>query len=317
MAAPEVIDYPLSNVTSFLLAFLQDQFSRPEVTPPGLRWDSDPGVSKIRISGVYAPDQEKAGSPLSISIKRGVFGYKKLNVGDISSATPNTFEDEAVEDLLEGSVDIIITSEVASETSSLANFIGMIIQANRQDLAGISKFIQHISVDSFSPEEPIKIDAVSRRWSCSVRLRCNLYIGWIRYNKYDLSKNPVLQQLEVTHLHKFNESDKGEVGISDELVDLTQDFGTLNTNNPQFFQKDIDKGWYYVTIKTPGATPSDPIKEERFQIGSIVDNHTLKLYYRDEFGVSHPYAPATAATDVEYEIAWNSIHLKTVFPKRP
>jgi hypothetical protein len=317
MAAPEVIDYPLASVSSFFLSFLQYQFSLPEVTPPGLRWDPDPLKSTIRISATYSPDQEKAGSPLSISIKRNIFGYRTLGLGDKADKTPNTFEDEAGVGLLEGSVDIIVTSEVAAETSSVVNLIAMLLQANRQELAGISGFIQHLSLESVSAEEIVKIDAVARRWACSLRLRTNLYMGWTRINVYDPLKNPILEQIEVTNLSKMSSEEHGSTTMgSDLFVDSTKNFGPLVSNNPQLFQKDVEKQWYYVTIKIPGPTPEDPVTEERCIIKDVVDNHTLKLVKRDENGVEYPYLAPSTRVDIDYELAWNSIHLQTVFPKR-
>jgi len=101
---------------------------------------------------------------------------------------------------------------------------------------------------------------------------------------------------------------KGIISIgTDTLVDTTQDFGYLNTNEPQLLEQELTRGWYYIRFK-------DNENDQLYTIIEIVDNNTLKLQTHDEDDNPVAWAATESATDVEYDLFWNHLNLHMELP---
>lgn len=306
--ATTMLNFPIAVTVDALLSFLQHRFSKPEITPSAYRWSQDDRQSRIRISGSHAIDNEKPGSRPSITVERGSFSFAHRAIDNLQSADPNTFLNPKYKDWMDGSVNIICESRVASEASSLAQFIAMEVQANRHSIAKITKCIKDLTYLDIGPEEPRKGDVEIRTWRVVLRLRCSVYIGWIKtYNGPTIPFNKA--EIIATHREDPYESDTGStVQGTDTLADASADFGLTTSNDPQLLQAELDKKWYYVVFNAD-------TNQTKYVVDEIVDNNTLRLKYRQADGTLIPYeAPETVSGTVQYRLEWNSAHLHVVLP---
>ena len=301
-------NFPASSVVDVIISYLQYVFGNADIVPAEYRWLSDDRASMIRIGGAFVIDNEKPMSAPFIVVERGNLVFANNTINNLKSADANTFENPKFTDWMNGSINIIVGSGVASEASSLANFIAIMIQANRHGIMDNSAFIRNLNYVGLGPEIPVvKFDQV-KRWEVTLSLSVSLQIGWLKS-----IMEPVLWTKAAFYQTKNPPavySNKGVITLgSDILVDTTQNFGYLSTNEPQLLQTEFDKGWYYIRFK-------DNENEQLYTIVEIVDNNTLRLQTHDVDNNQVSWAATKSATDVEYDLLWNHLNIHMELPTK-
>lgn len=303
MSAP-MINFPLSVIVDGLLSYVQWIFGNPEITPSEYRWNIDDRKSLIRICGPFVIDNEKPMSAPFVVIERGSFAFANQTINNLKSGDSNTFENSHYSDWMDGTINVIVGSGAAGEASSIANFLAIMFQSERQTIKGAIKCLRRMDYLDVSAEIPVVKDTQIRRWEVTLRLSVSLQQGWI--NK--LRGTTLFSKASIKAIKDFVYSNKGSTTLgADTLVDATKDFGFLTTNDPQFVETEFTKGWYYVKLK-------DNVHDSILKVLEIVDNHTLKLGFHDENDVPAAWSAPETASDVEYDILWNNMHLSVELP---
>ena len=299
------LNFPVGLVVDGFCSFLQNRFSNPEVTPPTYRWNADDSQSRVRISGPYSTDNAKPGSIPSITVRRGTMQFAKRGIDNLKSADKNVLTNPIYEDWMDSSIDFLIETGSASESSSLANFLAIEIQANRHYIREVLTFIRYISYMSIGPEVPVEQTGVTiRRWQVMLTFNVSVYIGWTRRSTED-------EQFDKMSLRNVSSdswsSETGEIVAGEMyLTDNSADFGLLNTSNPQLLSSELQRKWYYVSIG------DDP---KLYTVEQIVNNHKLRLSDIDEKQNIIPYNPELSMMS-SYKVLWNDIHLHFELPKK-
>jgi len=305
MPAP-LINFPASSVVDCILSYLQFEFGNPEITPAEYRWNVDNRMSKIRISAPFVIDNEKPMSAPFIVVERGPLSFANRTLDNVKSGGPNTLENIEKVDWLDGTINVICGAGVAGEASSMANFLAIMIQADRHGIIKNSHFIRNLNYLDMSPEIPVVKDTEVRRWEVTLRLKVSLQIGWL-----NAIMEPVLwtaAAIYETGSPPVTFSNHGIIseGLST-LFDNTKDFGPYITNNPQLLQQEFTRGLYYIRFR-------DNAYQQLYTIVEIVDNHTLRLQTHDANNDPVPWVAAESATDVEYDLLWNTLHVHMELP---
>ena len=299
-------NFPIAAVVDCLLSYLQFVFSNDEITPDAYRWAEDDRTSKIRISGPFVIDNEKPMSAPFVVVERGSFTFANQTMDNLKSGTANAFEEKTFVDWADGTINIICGSGVASEASSIANFLAIIIQGNRHGIIKNSHFIRNLNYIGIGPEIPVVKDTEVRRWEVTLSLRASLQMGWLQ-----ILREPTLWESATVYATKTPVeaySDSGVISIGlDTLVDSTKDFGYLETSDPKLIQTELEKGWYYIRFR-------DNAYDQLYTIIEIVDSNTLKLQTHDENNDPVAWAATESAVDVEYDLLWNSLNIHMEIP---
>jgi len=299
-------NFPIAAVVDCLLSYLQFVFSNDEITPDAYRWAEDDRTSKIRISGPFVIDNEKPMSAPFVVVERGSFTFANQTMDNLKSGTANAFEEKTFVDWADGTINIICGSGVASEASSIANFLAIIIQGNRHGIIKNSHFIRNLNYIGIGPEIPVVKDTEVRRWEVTLSLRASLQMGWLQ-----ILREPTLWESATVYATKTPVeaySDEGVISIGlDTLVDSTKDFGYLETSDPKLIQTELEKGWYYIRFR-------DNENDQLYTIVEIVDSNTLKLQTHDENNDPVAWAATESAVGLEYDLLWNSLNIHMEIP---
>lgn len=307
--ATTLLNFPLAMIVDGILSYLHHLFSTPDLTPSDYRWNSDDRKSKIRICAPFVVDNAKPMSAPFIVVERGAFTYDDRIIDNLKSADPNVQTNPNKVSICDGLINIICGSKEASEASSLANYIALMIQADRHGIINTLTFLRNLKHVDISPEIPVIKDTEVRRWEVTVRIFASIQMGWVE-SYSELISWKEFSIYETNNIDKNNPfSSNGEVQTGlDLLVDNTKNFGLTILNNPQLLEKELSKGWYYIRF-------SDNTFNQLYTISEIVDNHTLKLTTHDATGATVPWVSAETKTKVNYDLLWNTIHLYTTVKK--
>jgi len=304
--AVDLKNFPLQAVVDVLLSYLQYIFGNPEITPPAYRWNSDTRASKIRLSAPFVIDNSKPMSAPFVIVERNPFSFENRTIDNLRTADPNVFTNQEKTDIMNGSINVICGSGTAGEASNIANFLAIMLHADRHGIISNSKFIRNLGYLDVGPEIPVVKDTEVRRWEVTLRLSASLQIGWL-----EKEKDPELwEKLAVYNIGDppWDESDSGETTQgSDLLVDTTKNFGYLNTNDPQLLEQEFNRGWYYIRFTSEG-------KKQLYTVVEIVNSTTLRLETHDENNDPVAWSAPETATDLEYEILWNDLHIHMELP---
>jgi len=305
MPAP-LINFPLSLIVDGILSYIQWIFGNPDLTPAEYRWNVDDRKSLIRICGPFVIDNEKPMSAPFIVVERGGFAFANMTLDNLKSSDGNTFENQVFSDWMDGVINIIIGSGSAGEASSIANFLAIMFQADRHGLKKALKFVRNLNYLDVSPEVPVVKDTEIRRWEVTFRLNVSLQQGWIK--KLTEAAKVTFNKMSLKQVSDFAFSAQGIITEgSDLLVDPSKNFGFLTTNDPQFLEKEFERGWYYIKLRN---NEYDSI----LKIVEIVDNHTLRLQFHDANDDPIPWSAPASITEASYDIYWNNIHLQIELP---
>lgn len=302
-----LINFPLSSLVDGVLSYLKWIFGNPEITPSEYRYNDDDRASRIRISAPFAIDNEKPMSAPFIVVERGSFQFANRTIDHLRSGNANDFSDSKFVDWADGSLNIICGSRSAGEASSLANFIAIMMQADRHGIASALENVRNFYMLGVSPEVPVFKDTEVRRWEVTLQAFASIQFGWL---KKDINPEPLNKA--AIYNTKNPEESFSNTGVitadSDILFDENQDFGPLITNDPQLLQQEFDRGWYYIRFEYEGKN------DQLYTIAEIVDNHTLKLTTHDENGVTVPWSAPESMENVEYKLLWNNLHIHVEVP---
>ena len=303
-----LINFPIASIVDCLLSYLQWVFSNEEITPESYRWSENDRNSKIRISGTFVIDNEKPMSAPFIIVERGTFTFANQTINNLKSADANSMENAQFVDWANGQINIICGSGVASEATSIANFLAIMLQADRHGITKNSGFIRNLNYIGIGPEIPVVKDSEVRRWEVTLTLQVSLQMGWLK-----TSREPVLwNSAEFFMIKKPSEVFSAE-GVSiagaDTLSDSTQNFGILETSDPKFIEQDLNRGWYYVRFV-------DNEQDQLYPVVEIVDNNTLRLQTHDENNDPIPWEAPESATELEYNLYWNTLHIHMELPTK-
>ena len=298
-------NFPVSAIVDGLLSYLQHLFSSSELTPAEYRWNEDGRKSKIRIGAPFVIDNEKPMSAPFVVVERGGLQFDDRVIDNIKSGGANVQDNKEYVSICDGYINIICGSRVASEASSIANFISLMIQADRHGIISNLNFLRNLKQVDIGPEMPVVKDTEVRRWEVTARFFVSLQMGWIKS-----IQEPVIWEKAALYANKGIDnndpfSSKGEIETGvDVLIDQTKDFGLYTTNDPQLLEKELEKGWYYIRFK-------DNEYKQLYNVVEIVNNHTLKLTTHDVNGNTVPWVSTETKINVEYDLLWNNIHLYT------
>jgi hypothetical protein len=296
-------NFPLAAIVDGLLSYLQFVFSTPEIVPSEYRWNADDRKTKIRISAPFVVDDEKPFSCPFIVAERGGFAKDDRIIDNLKSSDANTLENPERVVIWNGSLNIICGGRSASETSSIANFLLINIDADRHGIIKNLKFIRNLKSMSIGPEIPIKKRDEIIRWQVTLVLSVSLQMGW----KGALTDPDKFEQfsLKAIDTEKTSSGDAGIItkGI-DTLVDNTKSFGFKTTDDPQLLEQEFEKGWYYIRFD-----------EQLYKIVKIIDKHTLQLVMENQYREEVPWEAPETKDHVIYDLLWNSIHVIIQLPK--
>jgi len=307
MPAP-MINFPVSAIMDGLLSYLQWIFKNPEITPSEYRWDPDDRKSFIRICAPFVIDNEKPMSAPFVVVERGGFQFDNRILDNLKGAEANTFLNPQYVAIANGTMNIICGSKESAEASSLANYIAVMLQADRHGIIDNLSFVRNLYHLDIGPEVPVVKDTEIRRWEVTVRIFVSLQMGWIK----PLREPKVWKSATIYQTDKSSTdaplSDKGSViKDSDVLVDTTQNFGIDPDNNPRLLEQELNKGWYYIRFK-------DDDNAQLYTVKEITDNHTLKLETHDINNQPVPWVAPESKSNIEYNLLWSSLHLKMEVP---
>jgi hypothetical protein len=299
-----MINFPLSAVVDGVLSYLQWVFSKPEITPSEYRWNSDSAISRIRISGPFVIDDEKPGSAPFIVVERGSHSFDNRVMENLKKASANTFETPEHVNWMNGSISITCGSQSGPEASSLANFLAIMLQADKSGIKSGLRFLRTLNVVDVGPEMPVAKDAEIRRYEVTLRCETSLQQGWIK-EAYEVKKwNSAAIYAEKDQMF----SNTGLIAEnSDLLVDESKNFGLTLDSNPQLLPTELSKGWYYIRFK-------DNENSQLYTIKEIVDNHTVRLVTHNTDNQEVPWVANESKPDVEYDLLWNNINLHVEIP---
>ena len=294
---------PMVDASDCLISFLQYLFSNPEMTPDEYRWNVNDRATRIFISGPYTVGRDKVGAMPTVTVTSGNFNYNNLGVNNLSSADKNTFENQEFLDLMDGPVAVIVEAGTESEATSMANFIALMIHANRMEIKAQFKFLHRIIRTAISQAVPTKESAEIERWQSTASFMISLYSGWVKSEKGLARWNKVA----IHNGSSAWESALGEtVQGSDLFFDNSANFGMLTTNSPQLLQQELERKWYFINL-------GDDAK--KYTIEEIVNSTTLRLSMIDEGGNSIPYAANVSQLGITYSLLWNTVHISIEIKK--
>ena len=300
-----MINFPISSILDGVLSYLQWMFGNINITPSEYRWDPDDRKSFIRISAPFVIDNEKPMSAPFVVVERGAFEFENRVIDNFKSSDANTFSNPNFVAIANGTINIICGAHVAPEASSLANFISIMMQADRHGIIKQLGFVRNMYHLDIGPEVPVVKDTEIRRWEVTLRIFVSLQMGWITSLIEPKEWNSATMYGEDIGPGAPSLSDAGATTLgSDLLVDTTQDFGPLLTNNPQLLDKELTGGWYYIRFK------DDCEYKQLYPVDSIVDNHTLRLKTHDVNNNPIPWSAPATKTGVSYNLVRNWIRLK-------
>lgn len=303
-----LIHFPFSAVVDGIISYIQYVFGNPDITPPEYRWNQDTRATRIRIQAPFVIDNQKPMSAPFIVVERGSYAFQNRTLDNLKSADANTFTNKKYSDIADGYVNVICGAGVAGEASSIANFLAIIIQANRHGVVANLKFVRDLHYIDCGPEIPVVKDTEVRRWEVTLRFAASIQLNW--FKTFHEPEPLIFEKAGIYGLHNEPtvDSDKGIISEGvDTLVDSTKDFGHLITNSPQLLEQEFDRGWYYIRFK-------DNTQDQLYTIVEIVNPTTLRLQTHDADGNPVAWAASESAIDVEYELLWNSIHLHVELP---
>ena len=305
MTTPPLSNFPIATVVDGILSYLQHLFSTLNLTPAEYRWDPDDRKSKIRIGAPFVIDNEKPMSAPFIVVERGGFQFDDRIMDNLKSGGANVLDNKNYVSICDGYINIICGSRVASEASNLANFISMMIQADRHGIMQALKFLRNLKQVDIGPEIPVIKDTEVKRWEVTARFFISLQMGWIQsiqditlWKKYAMYVDD-----KIDENNPFSSKGEVETGVST-LIDQTKNFGIYITNNPQLLEKELQQSWYYIRFK-------DNEYKQLYNIAEIVNNHTLRLTTHDASGITAPWVSMQTKVNVEYDLLWNDLHLYT------
>ena len=309
MPAP-LINFPLSSIVDGILSYLQWIFGNTEIVPSEYRWNADDRKSLIRISGPFVIDNQKPMSAPFIVAERGSFTFANQTVDNTRGADANTFENMSYTDWGNGYVNLICGSSVAGEASSLANFVAIMMQADRKEISDKLQFLRNLYYLDVSPEIPVYKATEVKRWEVTVRFFVSLQMNWFKS-----LKSPQLWTKAAFYGTDPNKTTFSEAGSttegSDTLVDTTKDFGPYITNNPQLLEQELAKKYYYIRFA------GSDYPEQLYTVTQIVNNHTLQLLTHDTENLPIAWSAPATATGLHYDLLWNNIHVYMELPKPP
>ena len=308
MPAPQR-GYPIANVVSFLLGYLQELiFSNPNMVNANWAYDrNNERGSRIRISGPFVIDNQKPYSQPFIVIERGEFSFKNRTINDTKRADANTTENEERVLIPDGVVLITCGSAAAAEASSLANFIAIVINAGRESIYKGSRFIRFIRCITIGPEVPVSKGHKIQRYEVTVAFQVGLQFGFTyspqdpqKFNKFSLSavKKPY-EYISLT----------GSVTLGSPIF---SDFKTRFGEDILFYPQELANNWYKVFIKSKPELELviDSINYEPAEPWG----NSLNIKIRQEDGTYLPWDPDFSLNDISYSIWWNNIHLFFNYP---
>ncbi len=301
-----LLNFPVSASVDCILSYLQWNFGNDELVPASYRWSDEDRDSKIRISAPFVIDNEKPMSAPFIVVERGTFTFANMTIDNLKSADANTFEGGKHVDWADGVINVICGSGVAGEASSLANYLAIMFQADRSGIIKNSKIFRNLNYMDIGPEIPVVKDSEVRRWEVILRLNTSIQIGWIRTTREPTLWTKAAVYEEGNPSASFSDSGSITLG-TDTLTDTSQDFGHLSTNDPQLLQQEFDRGWYYIRFKNNA-------NQQLYTITEIIDNNTLRLQTHDVNNDPVPWSAEETATDVEYDLLWNELHIHMELP---
>jgi len=305
-------NFPLALVTDGIISYIQWIFGNPEITPDEYRWNSSDRESRIIISGPYVIDKEKPMAAPFIVVERTGFNFENRTINNLKSAKENVFTEEEKRVIVDGSISINIGSQVASEASNLANFLAIMLQADRHGIKSTLGFIRSLKVTSVSSETPAFKDSEIKRWTVGLSLFVSIELGWkntpLVENKWDKFS---LKTIDKQH---YWESNNGAVRVSsDILLDESANFGFETSNEPQLLRKEFNDYWYYISFEYENH-------EVLYQVLEIVSSTELRLgleVMRDSIDNPRefiPFNPEESKVKVNYKLLWNSVHLSIEIP---
>ena len=304
-------NFPLANLADGIISYIQWIFGNPEVTPDAYRWNKDDRQSRIVISGPYTIDKEKPMSSPYIVVERTNFRFENRTIDNLKSGQENVFQETDKVVIADGGLSINIGSQVASEASSIANFLAIQLQADRHGIISTLGFVRNLNIESVSPETPGFKDSEIKRWNVVLNVSASLQMGWRTFPiDGDKWEKLSLRAIDTTH---FYESSSGNIMTGrDTIIDPHATFGFENTDKPQLLEKEFDKGWYYVLME------DDPT-ETYYDVIEIVNDTELRLGTRVEnFDPNNKqyieFTPEESKVNVKYKLLWNSVHLHVELP---
>lgn len=303
-----LLNFPIAAIVDGIISYIQFAFGNEEITPATYRWNQDTRATRIRIQGPFVIDNEKPMSAPFIVVERGTFVFQNRSIDNLKSADPNTFANKKYTDITDGYVNIICGSGVASEATSIANFLAILIQANRHGIINELKFLRDLHYIDMSPEVPVVKDTEVRRWEVTLRFATSIQLNWLK--TFHEPEPAIFNKAGIYTLDPEPTTISGTGVISqgvDTIVDSTKDFGFLTSNDPQLLEQEFTRGWYYVRL-------DDNESDQLYTIVEIVDNHTLRLQTHDEDGDPVPWEAPESAIDVGYKILWNNLHVHMELP---
>lgn len=292
-------NFPLSAVVDGLISYLQSVFSNPEMVPDDYRWNRDDRITRIRISAPFVIDDEKPNSAPFIVVERGSFTKNEVSIDNLKNADPNTRESSEYTTVWDGSINIICGSRVGPEASSMANFLLINLDADRHGIIKALKFVRNLKSMNVGPEVPIQKKDEIVRYHVNISMFVSIQMGW-----KTVLANPTNKfnqfSLRTVDRKKWIASQTGQTTLGTNLlVDTSKDFGIYTTNEPQLLEQELQKGWYYVRFDT-----------QLYKVASIINNNTLSLVNDD----NTPWVAPVTATNVTYDLLWNSVHLFIQLP---
>lgn len=306
--ATALINFPLALVSDGLISYLQFVFSSDEHTPSSYRWNSNDRSSRIKISGPFVVESETPNSSPYITVERGGFGVNKKAIDDTKGADANTFDNEHGVMITDGTMIITVGSSVASEASSIANYIMVQLQSDRHGIMDKLGFVRNFNVSEVSPEEPVVKESEIKRWKVAITIQTSIQMGWIKREKEDKwEKFSVKAKLVEDHY----DSDSGIIlSGEDTITDSNANFGYPADSSPSFIESEFDKGWYYLQFDG---------EDYVYNVVEIVDSNTLRLA-KDAIEVDidgkkslnkdgEPFSPKDSESCKKYRLFWNAVHL--------
>jgi hypothetical protein len=295
-------NFPFAVVVDGLISYIQYVFSNPEIVPEDYRWNSDDRRAKIRISGPMVIDDEKPFSAPCIIVERGAFQKNDSIIDNLKSADENTFDNKESVEIWDGSLSVTCVCRSSSEASSIANFLIINITSDRHSIISNLKFVRNFKPMSVGPEIPVKKNSEIIRYNVSFSIMVSMQIGY-KLKLTDADKFNKFSLTNVDIKNKINGTAGAITEGLDTLVDITKYFGFENSDDPQLSEYEFNNGWYYIRFS-----------EQLYKVKEIVDHHTLKLVMVDENDNEVPWTSTETASDVEYDLLWNGIHLLVNLP---
>ena len=297
-------NFPLAVLTDGIISYVQYLFGNPKITPSEYRWNTNDRESRITISGPFVIDNERPNSAPFIVVERTPFTFQNRTIDNLKSAANNTFEDDEKVVIADGGITITIGSQVASEASSIANFLAIQLQADRHGIMTTLGFLRNLKISGISNETPVYKDSEVRRWTVTLNVFASLQMGW----KYEYEPGTPWKQLELRAIdNEYKFLSKGSVESGRDIIrDSTADFGFEITDSPQLLRRELEYRWYYIQFED---------SSKLYVVEEIVSNNELRLSTVDKDGNKIPYS-AEESGIVDYKLLWNSVHLAVNIPTK-